>query len=218
MKDIAIFGAGGFGKEVACLIERINEVCEDDAYKYRLIGFFDDGVEKGSKVSSYGEVLGGMKELNEWPTSLSLVIAIGSPRSLKFVQQRIDNGNITFPNLIHPDFSIADDRAFSIGQGNIIQGDCFASCDVSIGSFNVFNGSVVIGHDTKIGNYNVIMPNIRISGEVAIGDSNLLGVGSIVLQQLKIGNGVRLGAGAVLMTKPKDGGVYLGNPAKLFKY
>ena len=25
MKDLAIFGAGGLGKEVACLIKRINE-------------------------------------------------------------------------------------------------------------------------------------------------------------------------------------------------
>lgn len=200
------------------MIERINEVCEDEDYKYRLLGFFDDGVERGKQISHYGPVLGGMKELNEWPTPLSLVIAIGSPRSLCFVQQRIHNTNIDFPNLIHPSFGIADEESFSIGRGNIIQGGCFASCDVRIGSFNVLNGSVVIGHDAKIGDYNVIMPDIRISGEVTIGDGNLLGVGSIVLQQLKIGNGVRLGAGAVLMTKPKDGGLYLGNPAKLFKY
>ena len=218
MKDIAIFGAGGFGKEVACLIERINDCCESVEHKYHLVGFFDDGVEKGHQVSVYGKVLGGMKELNGWDAPLALVIAIGSPRSLRFVQQRISNANISFPNLIHPDFSAADKRTFSIGQGNIIQGDCFASCDVKIGSFNVLNGSVVMGHDAKMGDYNVVMPNIRISGEVTIGDGNLLGVGSIVLQQLKIGNGVRLGAGAVLMTKPKDGGVYLGNPAKLFKY
>ncbi|MBQ8127238.1 MAG: serine acetyltransferase [Prevotella sp.] len=218
MKDIAIFGAGGFGKEVACLIERINETTELDEYKYRLIGFFDDGVAKGTQISVYGKVLGGMDELNAWLTPLSVAIAIGSPRALQFVQQRIVNPDIAFPNLIHPNFSVADERAFSIGRGNIIQGDCFASCDVKIGSFNVLNGSVVMGHDAQMGNYNVCMPDIRISGEVSIGDGNLLGVGSIVLQQLKIGNGVRLGAGAVLMTKPKDGGVYLGNPAKLFKY
>lgn len=218
MKDIAIFGAGGFGKEVACLIERINKDIELEEYRYRLIGFFDDGVEKGHHVSVYGEVLGGMKELNEWPTALNLVIAIGSPHSLRFVQQRISNTNIVFPNLIHPGFSVADERTFSIGKGNIIQGDCFASCDVMIGSFNVLNGSVVIGHDAKIGDYNVIMPDIRVSGEVTIGNANLLGVGSIVLQQVKVGDGVRLGAGSVLMTKPKDGGTYLGNPAKLFKF
>ncbi len=36
--NIAIYGAGGFGKEVACLIDRIN----DNGGKWNLIGFFDD--------------------------------------------------------------------------------------------------------------------------------------------------------------------------------
>ena len=40
----------------------------------------------------------------------------------------------------------------------------------------------------------------------------------IILQQLIIGNNIRLGAGSVLMTKPKDGNLYIGNPAKKFKY
>ena len=218
MKDIAIFGAGGFGKEVACLIDLINKNCSENEAKYHVVGFFDDGVEKGTHISRYGEVLGGMEELNKWATPLSICIAIGNPYSLKTVRQRIRNTKISFPNLIHPDFKVADNQTFNIGHGNIIQGGCFGSCDVEIGSFNVLNGSVVIGHDTKIGDYNVIMPNIRISGEVIIGECNLLGVGSIVLQQLKIGEGVRLGAGAVLMTKPKSGGTYIGNPAKLLKY
>ena len=42
----------------------------------------------------------------------------------------------------------------------------------------------------------------------------IFGVGSIILQQLNIGNNVRLGAGSVMMTKPKDGNLYIGVPAK----
>lgn len=218
MKDIAIFGAGGFGKEVACLIERIALEYEDENDKYSLVGFFEDHGVVGRKVSHYGEVLGGMDELNAWPTPLAVIIAIGSPNALRSVHSRITNSNISFPNLIHPSFKVADEAAFSIGQGNIIQGSCFASCDVKIGNFNVFNGSVVLGHDACVGDYNVMMPDIRISGGVDIGNGNLLGVGSIVLQSLKIGDGVRLGAGAVLLTKPKNNSVYIGNPAKIFKF
>jgi acetyltransferase-like isoleucine patch superfamily enzyme len=58
------------------------------------------------------------------------------------------------------------------------------------------------------------MPAMRISGEVTIGNCNFFGVGSIILQQIKIGNSIRLGAGSVLMRKPKDGCLYMGNPAK----
>lgn len=42
MKDIAIYGAGGFGREVACLIERINKARETPIWNF--IGFFDDGI------------------------------------------------------------------------------------------------------------------------------------------------------------------------------
>ena len=76
------------------------------------------------------------------------------------------------------------------------------------------NGSVVFGHDDIVGNFNAFMPAVRISGEVTIGELNYFGVGSIILQQIKIGNNIRLGAGSVLMTKPKDGKLYIGNPAR----
>ncbi len=214
MKDIAIFGAGGFGKEVACLINRIN----NEVPTWNFIGFFDDGVNKGTWISHYGEVLGGRKELNAWATTIDIVMAIGNPQSIKNVRERIDNPNVSFPNVIHPDIIIEDPDTCRFGEGNIFQGGCSLSCDVTIGNYNVFNGSVSMGHDDCIGNYNVIMPAVRISGEVEMGDCNLIGVGSIILQQLKIGDYVRLGAGAVLFTKPKDNNTYIGNPAKVFKF
>ena len=214
MKDIAIFGAGGFGKEVASLINWINST--DPTWK--LVGFFDDGVEKGRQISHYGKVLGGMTELNAWETPLDLAVAIGNPKSLHGVIGRIINRNISYPNVIAPNFGISDKKSFSIGEGNIIGSGCAVSVDVKIGNFNIFNADIVMGHDAEICNYNVLMPDIRVSGEVKIGECNLIGVGSIILQQIKVGNDVHLGAGAVLMTKPKDGCTYIGNPAKLFKF
>lgn len=214
MKDIAIFGAGGFGKEIASLINWINSTDPT----WNIIGFFDDGVEKGTQISHYGNVLGGMAELNAWKNPLDLAVAIGNPKSLHSVINRISNSNVSFPNVIAPNFAISDRETFTIGKGNIIGSGCAVSVDVNIGNFNIFNADIVMGHDAQIGNYNVLMPDIRVSGEVKVGERNLIGVGSIILQQIKIGNNVQLGAGAVLMTKPMDGGTYLGNPAKLFKY
>ena len=116
MKDIAIFGAGGFGKEVASLIHWVNRDC---APTWNIIGFFDDGVEKGSKISHFGEVLGGMSELNAWDRPLDVAIAIGAPSSLQKVRERIENENITFPNVIAPNFGISDKETFEIGEGNV---------------------------------------------------------------------------------------------------
>lgn len=60
------------------------------------------------------------------------------------------------------------------------------------------------------------MPAVRVSGEVKVGDGNFFGVGSIILQQITIKNKTRLAAGSVLMTKPKEGELYIGVPAKFF--
>ncbi|WP_300702267.1 serine acetyltransferase [Bacteroides sp.] len=209
MKDIAVYGAGGFGREVACLLNRINST----EAQWNLIGFIDDVKNVGDE-NEYGKVLGGIDYLNSYSQELNVVIAIGSPHGVASIASKICNDNIVFPNIIHPDFNIVDPKTFKIGKGNIIQGGCSVSCDVAIGDFNVFNGSITLGHDDNIGNYNSFMPAIRISGGVTVGNCNFFGVGSIVLQRIKIGNNIRLGAGSVLMTKPKDGNLYMGNPAK----
>lgn len=208
MKDIAIFGAGGFGREVACLINRINE----HEPTWNLIGFFDDGVAKGTQ-NEYGTVLGGMDELNGWNEPLSIVIAVGSPNAIHSIVNKINNTHIEFPNIIAPSVTFLDKQAVTMGQGNIVCSNCLLSCNVNIGDFNVFNGFIPIGHDTTIGNYNVFMPSVNISGGVLIGDCNFFGVQSVVLQYLKIGNNVRVGANSVMMRNGKDGILYMGNPA-----
>lgn len=213
-KNIAIYGAGGYGREIACLLNKINKVKES----WNLIGFFDDGIEIGKEISHFGKNLGGITELNQFPEELAIVLAIGSPLTVKKIVGNITNNRIYFPNIIAPDFEAVDPKTFSIGKGNIIQSKCFASCDVTIGDFNTFNGSITLSHDNVIGSYNTFMPGVRVSGEVEIGDCNLFGVESVILQQIKIGSNIKLGAGSVLMRKPKDGQLYIGNPAQIFNY
>lgn len=212
MKDIAIYGAGGFGKEVACLIRKINEV----EPTWNLIGFYDRIYEKDYD-NGYGKVLGSIDDLNTVDRELALVIALGDTTVVKTIVGTIHNPNITYPNIIHPSFYILDNNRFKMGEGNIIQRNCVVSCDVELGNFNVLNGAITFGHDVKVGNYNSFMPGVRISGCVSIGDLNFFGVSSIVLQQITIGEGVRIGAGSILMFKPKDDNLYIGNPAKRIK-
>ncbi len=213
MKKIAIYGAGGFGREVACLIRIINEKKPE----WELIGFFDDVIEKGFK-NDYGEVLGGISEVNNYPDELAIAIAIGSPKTVAKIVSNIHNKNIEFPNIIAPDIVYLDENNISIGYGNIICTGCLLSCHVKIGNFNILNGFIIIGHDSVIGDYNSFMPNTKISGEVKIGNRNFFGVGSIVLQQITIGNDTVVGANSLIFRNTKDGMTYIGNPAKIMKY
>jgi sugar O-acyltransferase (sialic acid O-acetyltransferase NeuD family) len=210
MRDIAIYGAGGFGKEVACILSKINELQPT----WHLIGFFDDRVNKGTSISHFGQVLGGLSELNTWPTPLAIAFAIGNPKIIETLVHKITNVRVSYPNIIHPEVFFADPISFQIGRGNVIVRGCTFSVDVTIGDFNQMNSLSSLAHDVVMGSYNVLMPLTRVSGEAQIGNYNIFGLNSLILQQLKIGNHVRTGPGAVLMTKPKDGFLYMGNPAK----
>ena len=212
--NIAIYGAGGFGKEVACLIRRIN----DNGGDWHLIGFFDDTKPAGTAVSSYGTVLGGMDKLMQVDEPLAVAIAINENRVVSRIRQSITNPFITFPNLIDPSLFWVDKETVKMGEGNIIQNHCMISCDVIIGSFNLINDHVVIGHDNTIGDFNGLMPGAHLSGGVTIGNNNLLGAACVVLQGMTIGNRVTLGANSVLMTTPRDNNTYLGVPARKFNF
>jgi len=215
MGRIAIYGAGGLGREVAGGIERINKAGKE---LWDFVGFYDDGLPIGTRVSHYGSILGGMDELNAIQEPLALAIAIGTPQTRLSLVGRITNPLITYPNLIAPSFRVLDPKTFKIGKGNIIQDNCSVTCDIVIGDFNVLNGSNALGHDVMVGSHNVFMPGVRLSGEVIVGDCNLMGVDSVVLQKISVGNNITLGAGSVLMTKPKDNATYIGVPAKKFNY
>lgn len=210
MKDIAIFGAGGFGREVACLIKRINE----QKPTWNFIGFFDDNEALKGTRNEYGEVLGGINELNSWEKELSIAVGIGSPKAVYAVINKITNVKIDFPNLLDPTVIIVDKDNYHLGKGNVFAANCIISIAVRVGDFNTFNNNTVLGHDDEIGNYNSFMPNVNVSGGVVIGDKNFLGVKSTVLQYLKIGNEVTIGGNSLIIRNTKDGYLYMGNPAK----
>jgi sugar O-acyltransferase (sialic acid O-acetyltransferase NeuD family) len=209
MTSILIYGAGGFGQEVACLLKVINQ--KNPTWDF--LGFVDDGIPAGTR-NAYGEVLGDVTYVNDLETPTAVVIAIASSGIIMHITQKITNKHIFFPNIIAPDVLFFDKDSFNIGQGNLITFGCRMSCNVEIGNFNILNGQVSFGHDVTIGNYNVIMPETRISGESHIGNSNFFGVRSLVLQGIKIGTNTRIGAASVVMRNTKDDSLYIGNPAK----
>lgn len=213
MKDVAIYGAGGFGQEIACLINLINK--ERTEQKWNFLGFFDDGLEKGSQ-KQYGEILGGIDDLNQWNQPISLVIAIGKPTIVKSVVEKITNSNVDFPNIISPNVFFIDYDSVKMGKGNVICPDSLISCNVKLGDFNLLNVYTQVGHDSELGDYNIVMPSVNLSGGLKIGNLNLFGVKSTITQYKKIGDGIVLAPGAVLMRNAKDGKMYTGNPAKIF--
>lgn len=213
MKDIAIYGAGGFGREVLTLINAANKSCPT----WKFIGFFDDGKIRGEIVNGY-PILGGINELNEWSTPIALVIAVGSPKIKKKIIRNINNLSIDFPTIIHPTVLVGDKDSVNIGRGCIICANNIITTNAIIGDFVILNLACTVGHDTKIGNYSSFMPTCNISGEVIIGESVYCGTGAKIINQIKVEDNSTIGAGAVVIHDVPDNAVVAGVPAKVIKY
>lgn len=213
MKDIAIFGVGGFGREVLALIKDINKVQSI----WNIVGFFDDGYEKGVMVNGY-PTLGKTEELNKWETPISLAVSIGSPIVKKKILDRITNPLVTYPTLIHPSVWMGDKEYVKIGKGCIICAGVMLTTNVEIKDYVILNLQCTVGHDTVIKDYAAFMPSVNISGEVTIGEGVYVGTGAKIINQLEIGDYVIVGAGAVVAKSLPANCTAVGVPAKPIKY
>lgn len=209
---IAVFGAGGLGREAACLIREIDA---SGAASWDFIGFYDDN--PALKQTPQGKVLGNLQDLNALKEPLSLVIALGNPAALKSVRERLTNPLLSFPNLISPQARFHEPSSFSVGCGNIIQAGVDVSCNVSVGDFNMINFNVTLGHDVCLGCGNVCLTGARLSGCVCLGDGNLIGTNSVIYQGVKIASGTTVGAASFVIRDTRDGESYLGVPAKILR-
>lgn len=212
MIKIAVFGAGGFGREVHFLIDEINK--KDKLYEF--IGYFDDGIERGTIINDH-PLLGGINALNNYTEPISLAIAIGDPRIKENIISKINNTNIAYPTLIHPGVLIGDLKFNQIGKGCIICAGVIITVNIKIGNFVILNLACTVGHDTQIGDYSSFMPTVNISGEVNIEKSVYVGTGAKIINRLSIGENTTIGAGAVVNKSLPANCTAVGVPAKVIK-
>lgn len=213
MKDIAIFGVGGFGREVLTLIQDINRV----EPQWNIVGFFDDGYEKGIVVNGY-PVLGTVDDLNAWETEMAVTICIGNTVVKKKILEKIDNPNVFYPTLVHPSVWIGDERFVEIGNGCIFCAGVMITTNIVIKDFVILNLQCTVGHDTVINDYAAFMPSVNISGEVNIGEGVYVGTGAKIINQLEIGDYTIVGAGAVVSRSLPSHCTAVGVPAKPIKF
>lgn len=213
MKDIAILGMGGLGREILSLIKEINKV----ENKWNIIGFFDDGYSPGYECHGLKNH-GGINLLNSWDRPLALVIAIGSPNTKKSIYNKIINKNIYYPTLIHPCAVIADPDSVRIGEGSLICANNMITCDIVIGKFVLLNLSCTLGHDTIIKDFCAFMPTCNISGECVIEEGTYCGTGVKIINKITIGRDTIVGAGSVVVRSLPSGCTAVGSPAKPIKF
>lgn len=210
MKDIVIIGAGGFGKEVAWLIEEINEI----RMQWNIVGFVDDNKEiQGQYINGY-EVVGDTNWLMK--QTLNVVNAIGNPIVKEKIIKRLQGSSNKYPILIHPNVKYSNQVEF--GEGSIICACNVLTVNIKIGSHVILNLGCTVGHDTTIGDYTTIAPGTNISGIVNIGECTNIGTGSAIIQGIDIGKNTVIGAGSVVVSNLPSDCTAVGVPAKSIKF
>jgi sugar O-acyltransferase (sialic acid O-acetyltransferase NeuD family) len=207
MKNIIIYGAGGFGRETALLLHQINL----RSPQWNLLGYCDDGKQVGESVNG-ALVLGGMNYLNNCQEELSVVIAIADPSVREKIKGQLTNPRLQFPPLIHPSVFVSD--TCSVGDGSIICAGAFMTVNVNIGSHAIVNLKCTLGHDCMIESFSSLMPSVNISGNVKIGRGVYIGAGAILLQGISIGDYSVVGAGAVVNKSFESEKRIMGVPAR----
>lgn len=211
MKDIVIIGSGGFGKEVAWLIEEIN------AYKkeWNIIGFINNEPNSTNDTINGYKVLGDISWL-ETNNSTSAIIAIGDSKTRSKISEQLSNNMIDFPILIHP--SVIMSNLVKIGEGAIICAGCILTVNINIGNHVIINLDSTIGHDAKIDDFATIAPSVNVSGHVHIESYTNIGTSSSIIQNITIGQNTIIGAGSVVVKDIPPFCTAVGIPAKPIKF
>lgn len=213
LKDLYIIGAGGFGREVAWLVERINEI----ESTWNLKGFIDDNTAIHGSLQDDYSVIGGCDYLMNITQEVWVVCAVGSAKIRKKIIEKLKNyANVKFATLIDP--SVMRSDRVDIGEGSIICAGTIITVDISIGSHVIINLDCTIGHDDIIHDFVTIYPSVNVSGNVVVGECAELGTGMQIIQGKSIGRESIIGAGAVVIRNIPEKCTAVGSPAKPIKF
>ena len=196
MKDIVIIGAGGIGREVAWIIEEINEVNPT----WNILGFVDENSEIWGKELNGYKVLGGLDILDKLESKPEVIVAIANCGVKKDIVARLNN-KFNFATIIYPNVKIS--KYIEIGQGTIIYPGVILTVNTSIGNHIIISGNCGIGHDTVIDDYSSVLWGSNFSGFNTVGEECFIGVGTKVIQGINIGRGRKVDAGTVVIENIK---------------
>lgn len=213
MKKLIIIGASGFGREVAWLVERINE----KKMTWDLIGFIDDNVDLlGMDINGY-KVLGTLSSAIDYEEAY-FVCAIGASKTREKIISKLKNiiADVKFATLIDP--SVERSQLVTIGEGTIICAHTIMTVNIDIGDHVIINLDCTIGHDAILKDYVTLYPSVNVSGNTVIGYCSELGTGMQIIQGKTVGNYSILGAGAVVVKDIPDKCTAVGSPAKPIKF
>ncbi len=212
VKNLAIIGCGGMGRECVQLVRDINQT----KIQWNLIGFFDDDESFWGQSFEGIKVLGPINDFNKIGEEISCVCSISIPSVKRKVLSNIVNPKIQFARLIHPTVNVA--LSARLGDDVIIQAYSFISVDTRIGNHVQMSCYCGIGHDASIGDYSSLYWGVNLSGHSKVETDCILGTKTTVIQDIIVGEGSIIGSNSNVIRNIPPHCTAVGNPAKPVKF
>lgn len=213
MTGLAIYGAGGFGREVAPIANQTARRGPGPAGEADIVFVSDLKEEVGScvngwRVISYEDLIAEDRRV---------AIAISDPYLRRRIALRCAQDGLLFQSL-YADTHILHQNV-EINSGAIVCDYTIFTGNAKIGDHFHCNIYSYVAHDCVIGNFVTFAPRVCCNGRVVIEDDVYVGTG-VVLKQgksdrpLRIGRGAIVGMGAVVTKDVAPGTTVVGNPAR----
>ena len=203
---LVIFGAGGFGREVAWLagIALPDRECV-------LVVDREEFLPATTTVPpTY--LLSDLGPLEGTP----FVVGIGDPAGRRTGVEVCKSAGMVPASLLHPNIDLRGE--LTIGEGAVICTGVVMTTGIELGAHVQLNLNTTVGHDTSIGDFSTLAPGVNISGNVHIGKDVYVGTGASIINgsagaPLMIGDSAIVAAGACVTRAVEPGALVAGVPA-----
>ncbi len=212
IQQIAIYGGGGFAREVAWLVES----CNVDTSLYEVVCFISDNAAEQGHLLNEIPVVSLELAWQRFPIA-KVVGGVGSPSTRELLMNRAASVGFDFATIIHP--RAERSSWIKIGVGTVICAGNILTTNIALGQHVQINLDCTIGHDVVMGDYATLAPGVHVSGWVHMGKRVYVGTGANIIngtrdKPLLIGDDAVVGAGACVTKSVPSGVTVVGVPAK----
>lgn len=210
MNKLAIFGTGGFAKELLdlALDQGYIEIC-----------FLEREVQRNQTLLGFSVL--PERDLSKL-VDTDFAIGVADPKIRKRIYEIYPD--LSYPNFVHSQATLGYGISEMLEQskGIVIAAGARVTNSCQFGNFIIVSFNSTVGHDCKLDSYVSIMPGVNVSGcvqlktGVYIGTNATILPGSLDIPKI-LGEYSVVGAGAIVLKATLADRTYIGAPAKELK-
>jgi sugar O-acyltransferase (sialic acid O-acetyltransferase NeuD family) len=212
VQTLLIFGAGGFGREVASWAGRARW----QGQGFEVAAFVDDNAPAAELNGRPVLTLDRAAALHP---GAGVIATVGDPRLReRLIGKSLEAGLVPTAPLVHPNVEY-DHEYVEFDEGVVVCAGSILTVNITLQQHAQINLDCTVGHDAVIGAYSTLSPGVHISGNVTLEPYSFIGTGAVTVnghpgRPLTIAAGAVVGAGAVVTRDVAAGVTVTGVPAR----